>query len=419
MPPPRVNKLITALDVGSWKVSALIAGETDEGELIVLGSGQRESRGVKRGYVADLDKAEQAVREAIELAERIAGLNIEDVWVGFAAGGLMSDIARVEVDLGGERVEQGDIDQLLAAGRASIDPEGRNVLHAQPALYTLDGLTGVKDPVGMHAGRLGVDIHVVLADGAPVRNLDMCVRQSHLNVKSIVASPMAAGMSVLSEEERDLGVALVEMGAAVTNISLFAGSMLVGLASLPFGGADITDDIASAFGVRRSQAERAKCFYGSATPSPQDSREMVELSPPTHVHDSDGIRVNRAQLISVIRQRIDPMVQEIARTLKELGFTGPVGKQVVLTGGSAELKGMAEYMQGALGRAVRVGRPKGLIGLPEAHAGPAFATLAGLVLYAASDPLDLRSVAALDEARTGARSPALLNRLIAAFRDNF
>ena len=419
MAAPRVERLITALDIGSWKVSALIAGETENGEIHVLGTGQRQSQGVKRGYVADMDKTEQAVREAIEQAERIAGTNIEDVWVSFSAGGLSSDIARVEVELGGHRVEQEDIDDLLAAGRSTIDPDGRMVLHAQPALYTLDGLAGVKHPLGLHADRLGVDIHVVLADGSPVRNLDMCVRQAHLNVETIVASPMATGMACLSSEERDLGVALVEIGASVTNVSLFAGGMLVGLSSLPFGASDITDDIASAFGVRRSQAERAKCFYGSATPSPQDSREMIELAPPTNALETDGVKVNRAQLISVIRQRLDYMLTEIGKALKDLGFTGPVGRQVVLAGGGADLKGMADYAQSALGRAVRIGRPKGLIGLPEAHAGPAFATLAGLVQYAASDPVDLRSLSIEEQEVVRASGPALLDRLVAAFRSNF
>ncbi len=416
MAQPRPDRLITALDIGSWKVSALIAERGDEGEINVLGTGQRESKGVRRGYIADMDATERSVREAVEQAERIAGTNIEDVWVSFSAGGLVSNLASVEVELGGHRVEQADIDNLLTHGRNAIDPEGRMVLHAQPTLYTLDGLKGVKKPLGLHADTLGVDIHVVAADGSPVRNLDLCVRSAHLEVKSIIASPVATGMACLSEEERELGVALVEIGAGLTNVSLFAGGMLVGLASIPFGSADITDDIASAFGTRRQQAERMKCFYGSATTSPRDNHDMIEVAPMSSEDDAgEGARITRAQLISVIRQRLDHIVGEIARELKELGFSGPVGRQVVLTGGGAELKGLADYMQGALGRAVRLGRPRGLNGLPEAHSGPGFATLAGLVHYAASDPMDLRSVAA-DQMVTRAAGGGLIKRLMAAFR---
>ena len=234
MAPARMEGLITAVDIGSSKVAAVIAQPT-EGGLQVLGTGQRESRGVKHGLVVDMERTEHAIREAVEQAERIARTNIEEVWVSFSAGGLYSDVASVEVELGGQRISEGDVNNLLEAGRRSIDPKGREVLHAQPALYTLDGLKGVRNPRGLHAERLGVDIHIVSADPSPVRNLDLCVRSAHLAVKSIVASPVATAMACLTEEERELGVALVELGGGVTNVSLHAGGLLVGLASLPIG----------------------------------------------------------------------------------------------------------------------------------------------------------------------------------------
>jgi len=412
--------LITALDIGSSKVSAMIAQRGDGGELIVLGTGQRESRGVKRGYIADMAATEVAVREAVEQAERIAGLNIENVWVGFSAGGLVSDVASVEVELGGHRVEQADIDDLLQAARESIDPAGRMVLHAQPTLYTLDRVQGVKKPLGLHADRLGVHVHVVAAEGSPVRNLDLCVRSAHLEVKSIIAAPVATGMACLSDEERELGVALVELGAGITNVSLFAGGMLVGLTSIPIGAADITDDIASAFGTRRAQAERMKCFHGSANASPRDNHDMIDVAPISAEEEAtDGARITKAQLIAVIRQRLDHLMGEIQRALKDLGFDGPVGRQVVLTGGGAELKGIADYAQAALGRSVRVGRPRGLTALPEAHAGPAFATLAGLAYYAAANPMDLRALPSPDQIVYRPSGFAWLLKLLQTFRTNY
>ena len=411
--------LITALDIGSAKVSAMIAKRGDGGELIVLGTGQRESKGVKRGYIADIGATEAAVREAVEQAERIAGTNIENVWVSFSAGGLVSDVVAVEVELGGHKVEQRDVDDLLQAGREAIDPGGRMVLHAQPTLYTLDRQTGVKQPLGLHADRLGVHIHVVAADGSPVRNLDMCVRSAHLETKAIIASPIATGLACLSEEERELGVALVEMGAGITNVSLFAGGMLVGLTSIPVGAADITDDIASAFGTRRAQAERMKCFYGSANASPRDNHEMIDVSPISEEEGGEANRITRAQLIAVIRQRLEHLMGEIQKALSELGFDGPVGRQVVLTGGGAELKGVADYAQQSLGRSVRVGRPRGLTALPDAHSGPAFATLAGLAFHAASDPVDLRAIEAPEQTVVRPRGGAMFQRLVAAFKANY
>jgi len=413
--------LITALDIGSSKVSAMIARKDDGGSgLTVLGTGQRESRGVKRGYIADMGATEAAVREAVEQAERAAGTNIEDVWVGFSAGGLVSDVASVEFELGGHRVEQADLDALLTAGRQSIDPQGRMVLHAQPALYTLDGLTGVRKPLGLHADKLGVHIHVVAADGSPVRNLDLCVRSAHLEVKSIIASPVATGLACLSDEERELGVALVEIGAGITNVSLFAGGMLVGLTSIAQGGADITDDVASAFGTRRAQAERMKCFHGSANASPRDNHEMIPVTP-IAAEDGGGevAQVTRAQLIAVIRRRLEHLMADVKGALAELKFEGPVGRQVVLTGGGAELHGIADYAQQVLGRSVRVGRPRGLAGLPEQHSGPAFATLAGLAFHAASDPVDVRALVSPAQTVHRSRSGGVIRRLIQAARANY
>ncbi|KTF67576.1 cell division protein FtsA [Sphingomonas sp. HT-1] len=412
--------LITALDVGSSKVSALIAQRSEDGNLVVLGTGQRESRGVKRGYVADMRTTEIAIREAVEQAERIAGFNIEDVWVSFSAGGLVSSIVKLEADLGGHRVEQSDIDDLLRAGQDAIDPQGRMVLHAQPTRYTVDGLGGVKRPLGLHADRLGVDVHVVTTDGSPVRNLDLCVRSAHLEVRSIIAAPVATGLACLTEEERELGVALVEIGAGVTNVSVFAQGVLAGLASIPMGSADITDDIAAAFGTARAWAERTKCFHGSANLSPRDNREMIEVTPATAEEGSEGQRITKAALNTVIRQRLERLITDIQKELKRLNFQDPVGRQIVLTGGGAELAGVADYAQQALGNAVRVGKPRGLLAMPSAHSGPAFSTLAGLAQFAAADPIDLR---ALEPGRhqlvTRASPGALFQRLIAAFRANY
>lgn len=414
MAPPRSEKLITVVDIGSSKVAALIAQPTEDG-LQVLGSGQRESRGVKHGYITDMERTEQAVREAVEQAETIARTNIDEVLVSFSAGGLYSDVASVEVELRGQRIVQNDIDALLDAGRGSIDPNGRLVLHAQPTLYTLDGLKGVRQPLGLHAETLGVDIHVVSADPSPIRNLDHCIRSAHLGVKAIVAAPIATAMACLSEEERELGVALVELGAGVTNVSLFAGGLLVGLASLPMGAGEITDDIASTFGMRRAQAERMKAVHGSAQTAPRDNHDMIEAG---GMDGAEPVRITRAQLIAVIRQRLDHWFSAVEGKLKELGFTGPIARRLVLTGGGAELKGIAEYAQGLLGRAVRIGRPKGLIGLPDAHAGMSFTTLAGLALYAASEPIDLRSPPA--GGTIGVPSPrGIVQRLIQAVRSGY
>ncbi len=417
----RVEKIIAALDIGSSKVSALIAGKTDTGELIVLGTGKLESRGVIRGCISDIEQAELSVRHAVEQAERIAGISIDRVWVNISAGGLDSILAPVEIELNGDRIEQDDIDELLQAGKANLDTRGKTVLHMQPTLYSIDGVGGVPNPIGLHADRMGVEIHLVLADPSPVRNIDMTARSSHLDVESIVVSPIATGLACLSAEERDLGVALVELGASITNVSVFIGGMVVGLKTIQQGASDITDDIASAFGIRRMQAERLKCFHGSAMSTPRDHQDVLDIGSDDTgaLPDANAPRVTLAQLNAVICQRVDRIVAEISQALKELGFSGPMGHQVVLTGGGAELKGIAEHMQAALGRAVRIGKATGIIGIPEAHSGPAFSTLAGLVLYAASSRVDLQSQSDGADGVMDGGMPSLFERIMRAIRDNF
>jgi cell division protein FtsA len=413
---PSEQQVIAALDIGSSKVSALIVTPGDDGRLTVLGTGQRESRGVKRGYITDMAASEFAVREAVELAERMSGVTVDDVWASYGAGGLVSDVANVEVELGGHPVEQADIDELLSAGKNAIDGNGQVVLHAHPALYTIDRAQGVQQPIGLYANRLGVDIHVIAADSAPLRNIDTVIRSAHLGVKAIVASPIAAALACLSDEERDLGVALVELGADVTNVSVHFGGMLVGLRSIPLGAHDISNDIACAFGVQRRDAERLKCFYGSAMTSPRDNHEMIEATQIGAEQGAEPLKITRAQLMMVIRQRIEELTNEIDAALKGLGFTGPVGRQVVLTGGGAELKNIADYMQGVLGRAVRVGRPKQLTGLPDAHSGPAFSTLVGLALLAGSGRGDIRDIAAPVTRKV---ANGMIGRLMSAMKGGF
>ena len=254
MAPPRITRAFAAVNIGSFRVSAMILGQDETGALQVLGSSHRRAEGVKRGYVTDMNAASSAIRQAVEKAESTARTAVSSVWIGCAGAGLSSKVASVEIAIGGRRIEEDDIEQLLIAARDHIQPEGRMVLHAQPAHYTLDGAHGIADPKGLHAETLGVDVHVVLAEGPPVRNLIEAVQTAHLEVEAVVASPLASAFACLSSEERELGVALVEIGAQVTHVSVHAGGMLLGLKSIPVGSNDITDAIASNLGIRRSQA---------------------------------------------------------------------------------------------------------------------------------------------------------------------
>ena len=401
---------IAALDVGTSKVAALVGVAGPDGSMKPLGVGVRACSGLKRGLVADMAATETAIRAAMDQAEKQAGVQAAHVLVSLGAGGLMSDVAAVEIAVPGQRVGGEHIAALLAEGRRRIDPGGRTILHAQPALYLLDGQTPVLDPLGFHADRLGVSIHVVSADTPPIRNLDLCVRNAHLGIQAIVAAPVAAGLAVLAEEERELGVALVEIGSGVTSVAVHARGLLLQVATIAMGGGDVTDDIAAAFATRRVHAERIKAVSGSASPTPRDAHEQIEMIAIAEDDAPESSRITRAQLGQVIRQRLTTLFALVNDQLAAMGFSGPGGKQVVLTGGGAELAGIAEFAQAQLGRQVRVGRPRGLVGLAQGSPSAALATLAGLAQFAARDADDLWSLAerhAADARLDTSRSPLM------------
>ena len=424
---PRINKVFAAVNIGSFRTSAMIAGLAETGDLVVLGSGHRASAGIKRGYVIDMVAATHCVRDAIERAEKMANASVQSVWIGCSGAGLASSTARVEAEIGGRRIETDDIEHLLITAREAIQPEGRQVLHAQPAHYTLDGAHGVPNPKGLHAERLAVDIHVMLADGAPVRNLKETVEQAHLRVEAVVGSPVATGLACLTPEEREIGVALVEFGAEVTTVSVYAAGMLLGMQAIAFGSGDITDAIASAFGIRRYQAERLKCMAGSAIASPADHREMIPVNAPGDPegggplarHADDKNRIPRAELISVITQQLGYFTDEVGKSLKAMGFAGQRGQQVVLTGGGAQMPGLADFAQGALGRPVRIGSPPTMLGLPPGNATPSSSTLVGLLLYAAAEPVDIRAIGPKWKPDGDIRGFALAGRIWRALREYF
>jgi cell division protein FtsA len=404
----------------------MVAGYSEAGELLVLGSGHRASQGIKRGYVTDMSAATYALRDAVERAERMAGVNVDSVWIGASGAGLASSRVGREIAINGARISDQDIEELLFAANDSIQPDGRIVLHAEPAHYTLDGAHGIANPRGLHAETLGVDIHVMLADGAPIRNLIEAVENAHLKVDGVIASPIASGYSCLSIEERELGVSLVEIGAEVTNLALYRGGNLVGLTTLAIGSGAITDAIASKLGIKRFQAERLKCVHGSALASPTDHREMIpigaageEVSAPISRYADAKNRIPRAELVSIITAELGRQMDDISRNLRSMDMAAAKGQVVVMTGGGAQLAGLADYAQSALGRAVRIGKPLEIKGLAEAHAVPGFATLAGLVLYAAADPVDIRALGQKFQHKTVDTWFGIVLRMIQSLKEFF
>jgi cell division protein FtsA len=382
--------VVSVLDVGSTKVTCLIAKLTPRApgkvlpgrthDVTVLGYGMQRSRGMRCGAVVDLDEAEQSIRLAVDAAERMAGLTIESLILNLTAGRPKSEVFRANVDVTGQEVDETDIQRVLSAGGTHSVTEDRSVVHSLPIGYALDGARGIKDPCGMLGQRLSVDMHVVTAETAPVRNLELAVNRCHLEVETIVATPYASGLSTLVDDEGELGVACVDMGGGTTSMAIFADGAFCHVDTLPVGGHHVTTDIAQGLSTRLADAERIKTLHGSALATSSDDHEVIGV-PSVGVDRHDVVNVPRGALTRIIRPRVEEILELVRDRLAASGFAGRVGKRVVLTGGASQLTGMVEVARRILGRNVRLGRPLGIAGLPQAAKGAAYSAAVGLLIY--------------------------------------
>ena len=383
--------IVTVLDIGSTKVCCVIGQlkPCEESEHLpgrthkvrVIGIGHQKSLGVKSGTIVDLDRAEQAVRLAVDAAERMAGLTVESLFVNVSAGRLRSSVFSASINLGGHEAAEGDVKRVLAAGARQALKAEREVVHALPVAYSLDLERGIRDPRGMVGDALGVDMHVLTADAAPLRYLELCVNRSHLSVERLVATPYASGLAALVDDEMDMGAACIDMGGGTTTISIFAEGKFFYADVLPIGGGHVTMDLARGLSTRREHAERLKVMQGSALPASVDERDMVTIQPMGPDDGDEPLHVPRAVMNRIIRARIEETLEIVRDRLQKSGFGNVVGKRVVLTGGASQLGGLPETARRILARNVRLGRPLGVTGLPEAAKGPAFSATVGLLIY--------------------------------------
>jgi cell division protein FtsA len=346
----------------------------------VLGFASTRSRGIKSGVVVDLEQAERAIRLAVDAAERMAEVTVNSLIVNISCGRLHSETFSASIEIGGP-VTAGDIHRVLAAGGAHSVTEGRMVLHALPIGYALDDNRGMHDPTGMIGESLGVDMHVVTADEAPLRNLELAVNRCHLEVETIVATPYASGLATLVDDEADLGVACIDMGGGTTTLSVFHNGEFVHADAIAIGGQHVTLDIARGLSTNLADAERIKARHGSALSSISDEKDMLTIPPVGEDERDNPNSVPRSALIRIIRPRVEETLEMARDMLANSGFANQVGKRVVLTGGASQLTGLEETARRILDRSVRIGRPLGIHGLPEAAKGPAFSAAVGLIIY--------------------------------------
>lgn len=387
---PRRSATVAALDIGTSKIACLIARLTPERDAPtgdwrthrarILGIGHQRSRGVKNGLVVDMDEAESAIRQTVDAAERMAGMQIDHVIVTASGGRLSSQHFTAKTAIGGRQVVESDVHRVLEASATHPLTGGRVAVHSLPTSFSLDGVPGVREPKNMIGDELGVDLHVASCDQAAARNLILAVERGHLGIEAIAAAPYAAGLSVLELDETEMGVVLIDMGAGSTSVAVFHGGALVHVDAVTLGGNHITMDIARGLNARLSDAERLKTFHGAAIASPSDDRETITFG---HVGENGEhpVHAPKSHLVRIIRPRVEETLEFLRDQLARAGFGSGSGRRVVLTGGACQLTGAPEAVRRILGGQVRVGRPIGVEGLPEAARSPAFAAAAGLFVY--------------------------------------
>ncbi|HVV91799.1 MAG TPA: cell division protein FtsA [Hyphomicrobiales bacterium] len=389
--PPRRQIDISVLDVGTTKVVCLIGrlrpvddaphlpGRTHKIEM--LGIGHQRSRGVKAGAIVDMEAAERSIRLAVDAAERMAEAQVSSVIVSLSAGRLASEHFHATVPVAGRPCSEDDIQRVLRAGSAHSGKPGRTVLHSLPVGYAVEGTRGVRDPRGMVGTELGVDMHMVTADSAPIHNLTLAVERCHLAVDAVVASPYAAGLAALADDEAEIGATVVDIGGGTTTVSVFSGGRCVHVDAIALGGHHVTMDIARGLSTPLDHAERLKTLHATVLPGIGDQYAMIDVIPVGDDGTEAAHHVPLAHLMRIVVPRVEEILELVRDRLDAHGQGGDALRRVVLTGGGVQLTGLTELASRILGRKVRAGRPLGLRGLPEAAKGPAFATVAGLLIY--------------------------------------
>lgn len=408
--------LIAALDVGSSKVACLIAHADHNGQIQVLGSGHRQSAGIRQGQVVDMDGAERAIRAVVDAAEQLADHRVDHVLLNLSCGRPTSHRVEVDMTLSDRPVSDADVRGVLEDGRAvgTQDPD-MDLIHCIATSFSMDGSSGVRDPRGMYGHRLGVNIHLVTAQTPAVRNLMGVIDRCHLDVDQPVVSPFAAGLSVLTADERDLGATVIDMGAGVTSAAVFTDGHLTGIATVPVGGGHVTSDIAKGLSTPMAAAERLKTVYGSVLAVPADARDMLRV-PVVGEGDENAREVAKSMLVQIIQPRVEETFELLREKLAASGHGAASWRRVVLTGGASQMDGLRDFAELAFDCQVRIARPRPLKGLPEAVSGPAFATCTGLLRYGVMDHINMPTAYS---ARTRKTSAGAFGRIGQWLKENF
>lgn len=373
------KELIVGLDIGTSKIVAVVAEVASDGRLNVLGVGAQEARGLSRGVVVNIEDTVQAISKVIQEVELMADCKVKDVYTGIAGSHIRSFNSNGMVAIKDKEVSPGDIDRVIETARAMPIPAEQEILHILTQEFVIDGQDGIREPIGMSGMRLEVKVHIVTGAISAAQNIVKCVRRCGLDVNDLVLQPLASSYAVLSEDEKDLGVCLIDIGGGTTDIAVWAQGAIRHTAVIPIAGNQVTNDIAMALRTPTRDAEDIKRRSGCALADLANPEEVIEVA---GVDDRPSRKLSRRALADVIQPRVEELFEIVQGELRRSGYENVLSSGIVLTGGSASMPGMIELGEEIFHMPVRLGEPKYSGPLVDVIKSPRYATAFGLILEA-------------------------------------
>ena len=422
--------VVAVLDIGTSKIACLIlrfdgpdklrsvdgvGSLAGQSSFRVIGASTTRSRGVRLGEIEAMPETERAIRTALQAAQKMAMVRVDHAIVCISGGQPRSDGLAGEIELEGEPVSESCVARVLSGCDVPDYGDGREILHAQPVNFALDHRTALGDPRGLIGNRLACDMHMMTIDADLIQNLLYCGKRCDLELAGLASSAYVSGISSLVEDEQELGAACIDMGGGSTGVSVFIKKHMIYADAVRLGGDHVTLDISKGLQIPLSVAERIKTFHGGVVATGMDDRDMIELGGETGDWDHDRRSVSRAELIGIIRPRLEELLEDVRQRLDAAGFDHLPSQQIVLTGGASQMPGLDVLAPKILGQQVRIGRPLRVHGLPQAATGSGFSSAVGLCLFAAH-PQDEWWDFEMPAERYPARS---LRRAVKWFKDNW
>ncbi len=372
------RNLLVGLDIGTSKVVAIVGKITSDRRVEIVGIGSHPSRGLKKGVVVNIESTVQSIQRAIEEAELMAGCQIHSVYAGIAGSHIRSLNSHGIVAIRDKEVTQGDVDRVIDAARAVAIPADQKILHVLPQEFVIDNQEGIREPVGMAGVRLEAKVHLVTGAVSAAQNIVKCVRRCGLDVEDIILEQLASSYAVLTDDEKDLGVCIVDIGGGTTDIAIFTEGSIKHTAVIPIAGDQVTNDIAVALRTPTQYAEDIKIKYACALTQLASPDESIEVP---SVGDRPPRRLARQTLAEVVEPRYEELLSLIQAELRRSGFEDLCAAGVVLTGGSAKMEGAIELAEEIFHMPVRLGVPQHVAGLVDVVRNPIYSTGVGLLLY--------------------------------------